>query len=94
MKFKIFGKEIKVMKQKGLTEAMDWCGFYDKSKSLIVVDSDLKGDDLNETIFHEFLESVFCRASFNQSINEDAKEIIIDIIAKALNENFKMVPKL
>lgn len=93
MKLNIFGKKIRVFKQKGLMDATNWMGYYEKAKNRIVVDADLSPEEYNETLIHEVLEAIFCRASFNQSINDDAKEIIIDIIAKNFNENFKLVCK-
>ncbi len=93
MKLKIFGQQVKVMKAKGLGEQMGWAGCYDKQTNSIWIDSELVGDEYRETLIHEFLEAVFCRGSFTQSIEPQAKEIIIDMIAKAFNENFKVIPK-
>jgi len=93
MKLNILGKQVRVLKQHDLSKKMGWAGCYDPEQASIFIDSDLVGDYYHETFNHEFLEAVFDRASFNQSINPQLKEVMIDIISKCLNENFRLVPK-
>jgi len=93
LKLNILGKIVTVLRTCGLVQERNWAGYFDPHKSEIHLDSTLDGDYLNETFIHEFLEAVYSRASFNQSIEHQLKEVMIDITSKALNENFKLVHK-
>jgi len=93
MKFNIFGMKVRALKSHTLTQSTGWAGCYNSEKGLIVIDSELVGKEYQETLVHEFLEAVFDRCSFNQVIQKDQKEIMIDLLAKALVENFQLKVK-
>ena len=88
MKLNIFGRIIKVRKKKGLSNSTGWAGYYDPTKKEIVIDASLTGHYMTETFIHEFLEAVHDRCSHTQVLEPQAKELMIDMISKALNENF------
>lgn len=90
MKFKVFGLNVPVYKQKDLTKNTNWCGYFDPDKKRVIIDYDLSGDEYEITLIHEFIEAVWFRNSFELAVNNETKEIIIDQISKALVENFKL----
>jgi len=60
----------------------------DDSGMEIRINPSCKKRDLARSFIHEFLHVVCARGSISQSINEDLEEVIVDLMAKALTENF------
>lgn len=44
--------------------------------------------ELARVFMHEFLHAVCARTSISQGVSEDAEEMIVDLMSKALTENF------
>lgn len=59
----------------------------------ILIDKSLKGDQYTETILHELFHAVFHECSIYQTVSNDVEEILVDVFAKAVVKNFKVVPK-
>lgn len=92
-KLKIFGKNVPIKFKEGVRETMGAYGYFDPSKYVIVVDASLTGDILLETMLHEIFHSVEYRCSINQSVSSEVIEIINDVYAKAIVENFDITFK-
>ena len=86
-KFKVFGKTIKV-------KVGDLGGQYDgmlyPSKDLIVIDKAVPKERVTHVVIHEFIHSVISRCSLDQVISYPSEELVVDMITKALIENFKI----
>jgi hypothetical protein len=59
---------------------------YDYNK--ILIHPKCKKKDLARSFLHEFFHAVCERGSISQGIDGDTEEIIVDLMAKALTENF------
>lgn len=92
MKLQIFGKEYRVMKAKRLAES-GTAAYVDFNNKLIVVDSELVGEDYWVAIMHEVYHALVDRISLDQVIKDQLEEIVVDVFAKCLIENFKLTPK-
>lgn len=54
----------------------------------ILIHPECPKKELARVFLHEFLHAVCNRTSISQGISGDAEEMIVDIISKALTENF------
>lgn len=88
--FNVFGQKIKI-KSGDLGPAYD--GMYYTHEKMIVINKDVSGDNLNRVIVHEFLHSVIDRCSLNQVVSYPSEEVLVDMITKALIENFEIKVK-
>jgi hypothetical protein len=61
---------------------------YDKEKILLHPRCPKK--ELARVFLHEFFHAVCDRGSISQAISEDAEEMIVDLMAKAISENFHL----
>lgn len=87
-KFIIFGQEVKV-------EYADLDGHDGLSheKGLIQIDENLSSKKVKQILLHEFLHSVFYRASLDSVVKEETEELIVEAISKAICENFDIKAK-
>lgn len=91
MKLNIFGKIIKVLKEKNLSRRTGSRGEFYSRHNLIVIDDKLVNDEFNQTLLHELIHAVISRVSIDQtSLEEGVEEIICDAVATAIIENFKI----
>ena len=88
MVLRIFGQRVKVKIVDGLIESRSAVGYYDPTNSIIAIDSSLDKQEFQTTLLHEVMHVIFCRLSIVQSIEPQLQEILCDVIAKALYENF------
>ena len=88
----VFGEKYSLKRVKGLA-AKGICGEVNRDTKEIIIDSNLKGSELHETIIHEVGHCVFHEVSLYQSISHDLEEVIVDTIAKALAKNFDLRAK-
>lgn len=85
---KILGREIKVIREKGLIENKNICGYYDFDRRLISIDASLTGKKYQETFMHEFFHAVGHRAGlFQTAMPLDLHEIIAETFAHAVVES-------
>lgn len=90
----IFGQKIKVVREKGLGQRTGLAGYYDPAKGLIAVDAELKGNEFNQTVLHEFFHAVFIRVGLPQArVSHDAHEMIVENFATAMIENKTHIKK-
>lgn len=90
----IFGQETPVIIRPNLSFETGNAGYYDPIKREIVLCSTLKGEDLGQTLIHEFLHGVSFRTGLIQTkIPMEVFEVIAETSATALVENFKFSPR-
>jgi hypothetical protein len=56
----------------------------------ILIHPKCKKSELARVLTHEFLHAVFERGSISQAISSETEEMIVDLIAKAITENFHL----
>lgn len=87
----VLGKKIKIAHKK-LDENV--LGFFHYEKDLIEINSQCEKKDYAVTLIHEILHATWGRASFIQTdIDQNMQEMIVDIFAKVIDENFKLIKK-
>lgn len=80
----IFGQKIKLRKEKDLGRTRGLAGYFDPMNKEIVIDADLKGRDLLQTLIHEVNHAVAHRVGLVQTrISHDAHEFIAENMATA-----------
>ena len=82
--FRIFG-------QKVLVEYADLdptIGGLSYAKGLIQINSKLPKSQVRQVLLHEFFHSVIGRTSLDQRIGIDLEEILVEMLSKAIVENF------
>ena len=77
-------KRLTGLKDKGI---LGKCVFREK---VIYLDADLKGYELDHTLIHEIGHSIIFRSSIYQSLNYELEEVLVDIYATALLDNFSL----
>lgn len=82
----VFGQEIKV-EYSDLVPETDNAN-YDSENCAILIHPRCPKKELSRIFIHEFLHSVCHRTSISQGISADAEEMIVDLMSKALTENF------
>ncbi len=85
--FVIFGKKVKVRVG---DLGPSYAGMYYPKENMIVIDKSVTKEELPRVVVHEFLHGVITRCSLDQAISYPAEEIVVDMITKALIENFKI----
>ena len=91
---RIYGWEIPIVKQKGLTDAHGVLGFYDYTTKTIVIDASLKKADYMATLLHEVVHALFHRGGLHQTkIPTSVEEIICEQVSTVLIENFNLTAK-
>lgn len=88
-KAQVFGKSIPVFKVQGLLETNTY-GYYDGSTKEIGVDERLKGDDLEHTVIHELFHATLDRLHCQQQMSEEFLEVVIENLAAAVIDNFRV----
>jgi len=86
-RFNVFGKKITV---KVGNLGANYDGMFYTLKDLIVIDKSVAKERLDHVIIHEFLHSVIARCSLEAVVSYPAEEVLVDMITKALLENFKI----
>jgi Zn-dependent peptidase ImmA (M78 family) len=85
--FNVFGKKIKI-KMGNLGPNFE--GMFYPTQDLIVINKDIKKEEIDHTIIHEFIHSVISRCSLDHVVSYPSEEVLVDMITKALLENFKI----
>ncbi len=86
-KINIFGKKIKV---KVADLGPDYDGMFYPSMDLIVINKSTPKERVPHVVVHEMLHAVITRCSLDQVISYPSEEVLVDMITKALLENFKI----
>lgn len=81
----IFGQEIKVEFSDKVPETDN--ANYDLDGK-ILIHPKCPQKELARVFVHEFLHAVCHRTSISQGISDDAEEMIVDLMSKAITENF------
>lgn len=89
--FNVFGKKIKV-KVADLGPSFD--GMFYSTEDLIVISSTVDPTTMDRTVIHEFLHAVIERCSLTQVVSYPSEEVLVDMVTKALLENFDVRPKI
>lgn len=93
MTLNLFGERWKVYHSNIHPEYAGHC-YYEKK--IIEINSEIpQGSKLfQETLIHELLHALFHRMSYRQSgLSHDLEEVMIDQLAKAFTENFRLQKK-
>ena len=93
MTLNLFGQRWKVYHAKLHPEYAGHC-YYDKH--IIEINDEIPASTLlfQETLIHELLHALFHRMSYRQSgLSHDLEEVMIDQLAKAFTENFRLQKK-
>ena len=83
---KIFGQTFKF--QYVDLEDQDIDGEVKAKKSLIIIDENLEGEELQHTMLHEIGHAIFHRMGWKQSIPHELEEVIVDTYATFLIDNY------
>jgi len=83
-KLNILGREISIVMQR----MDDRHGEYDDEAAVITIDPRA---DYWQTLLHEVAHAVFYRINFH--VDVDLAEIVVDTLATAISENFRLIPK-
>ena len=89
----VLGTKYKIQIVKGLKcdEGQSVHGWCDESKKCISIDAGEMGDVFTGTLLHEIGHAVFNESAINQtSIHDDLKEIMVEQIAKVINQAFSL----
>jgi len=92
-KIVIFGRNIAVKLVKTIQDDADCLGLYDASTGIIYIQRDLEGDLLQETFLHEVFHAIVERVGLRQALDMDAEEMLVEMLAKAINEAFLIMPR-
>jgi len=88
----IFGRNIKIIKVKGLLKEQNIFGYYDPEKFSIYIDKELSKKDYQTTLLHEMGHALFHRAGLSQSkLGRDLEEIIVEQYSQMISENIKQI---
>lgn len=88
----VFGEKYTLKQIEGLS-AHGIAGQCHKVNKTIIVDSKLKGAELQETILHELFHAVVSEVSIDQTLSHELEEVIVDTFAKAVCKNFNIRSK-
>ena len=84
----VFGLKIPVILKP--IENKSLAGFYDLDKKEIVISAETS--EKTHTLVHEMFHAALFRTSFNQTgIPHEVHEIVVDVLATALLENFDLL---
>lgn len=89
--FNVFGQKIKI-KSGDLGPAYD--GMYYTHEKMIVINKEVLPENLDRVVIHEFLHSVIDRCSLTQVVTYPSEEVLVDMLTKALIENFEIKARL
>lgn len=92
-KINVFGQEVQIKLEKGpiFVGEDHVLGYYDTEKKLIVVDKTLPMQMRLQTLYHEMMHALFYRLGLEKtSMHHDMHEVLVEGIAKFLEENFKL----
>ena len=59
-------------------------GMTDNRKRVILIDQSLTGEELQQTLLHEFFHAVLHRTGASQALHGDLEEVLVDSIATFL----------
>jgi Zn-dependent peptidase ImmA (M78 family) len=89
--FNIFGQKVKIKK---VDLGPQYLGLYHSDKKTISINSSITDEsELDHTVIHEFIHSVIDRCSLNQVVTYPSEEVLVDMLTKALLENFNIKSK-
>ena len=85
----VLGDKWKIKRIKGMREngILGKCIFKEKT---IALDASLTGYDLDHTFIHELGHAIIYRSSIYQSLPYEIEEILVDIYATVLLDNFSL----
>jgi Zn-dependent peptidase ImmA (M78 family) len=84
----IFGLDVKVIREKGLCDVRGLAGYFDPAEKKIVIDAELKGRELLQTLLHEFDHALSHRIGlFQARISSDVHEIKAETFTTFVVEN-------
>ncbi len=86
---KVFGRLVPIYKRKGLL-AEDTYGYYREDVKEIAVAEELKGEILEHTIIHELFHAVLDRLHIHQQLNDEFAEVLIENLAAAVVDNYRL----
>lgn len=93
MTLNIFGERWKVYHDKLDPQYAGHC-YYEKREIKISNELLIGSTLFAETLLHEMLHALYYRMSYRQSgLSHDLEEVMIDQIAKAFTENFRITKK-
>lgn len=86
----VFGKKVSIHLGGEVPDKVrDLAGLYMPKENQIWINSNQDQNEKLETLIHEVFEAVWDRCSLTQtSLNEAAKDILIDVFSKAVKELF------
>jgi hypothetical protein len=87
--FKIFGQKV-IVEYADLEPTI---GGLSHAKGLIQINNKLPRCLVKQVLLHEFFHSVIGRTSLDQRISIDLEEILVEMLSKALVENFDIKVK-
>jgi len=87
--FRIFGQKVLVE----YADLDDRIGGLSHSKGLIQINNRMPKNLVKQVLLHEFFHSVIGRTSLDQRISIDLEEILVEMLSKAVIENFNITIK-
>jgi len=87
--FRIYGQKVLVE----YAELDDRIGGLSHSKGLIQINKKMPKNLVKQVLLHEFFHSVIGRTSLDQRISLDVEEVLVELLSKALVENFNVTIK-
>lgn len=85
----IFGQKVKVE----YAALDDNTAGLSYSKGLIQINKKLPKNIVDQVFLHEFFHSAISRCSLDQRISLDLEEVLVEILSKAITENFKLTAR-
>lgn len=87
----VMGKEYKIIKDPTIEE----CGFLLEDAGTITINTSYPDDEILNTLVHELGHALFRRCGFNQGIQDQLEEAIVQSYANMITEIFtlKLKPK-
>lgn len=82
--FVIYGQKVKVE----YAELENTVGGLSYSSGLIQINKHLPKEHVPQVLLHEFFHSVISRTSLDQRLSLDVEEMIVELLSKAVVENF------
>lgn len=93
MKKQIMGKPT-TYKFVELKENVEAYGVYDSKTSTILLDKNLKGEDLTQVTLHEEFHCVIDRVYLNvTSLSDDVQEVICEALSQFVVQHYHLKPK-
>jgi Zn-dependent peptidase ImmA (M78 family) len=92
MKLSILGKEVRVIIEDNLSGKTGNSGMYCDENNVILLDNNL-GKDKTQVLLHEVFHAVIMRSGAYNIIDRQAEEMLVDLLATTMVDNFKVIKK-